>query len=101
MDPPTFDEPPPGDPLFGDSLSSGPFDPDPSDDPGFPPTPLLDWPPEPPAFPRDPLALDLDGDGVELISLEDSSAHFDFGEDGFAERIGWLKPQPNLAPRCA
>ncbi|MDO4719807.1 MAG: calcium-binding protein [Peptostreptococcaceae bacterium] len=40
---------------------------------------------------RDPLLLDLDGDGVETISV-DEGIHFDFGNDGFAEKSGWLSP---------
>jgi Ca2+-binding RTX toxin-like protein len=39
---------------------------------------------------RDPLVLDLDGNGIQLTSLENSSVHFDFGGDGFAERTGWV-----------
>ncbi|WP_172402057.1 calcium-binding protein [Ensifer aridi] len=52
--------------------------------------PANGWPPAPPAPPRDPLVLDLDGDGVELISLASSAAHFDYERDGFAEKTGWL-----------
>lgn len=48
------------------------------------------WPPGMPAPPKDPLVIDLDGDGVELISLTDSGAHFDFDGNGFAERTGWV-----------
>ncbi len=40
--------------------------------------------------PRDPLVLDLDGDGVELISFDQSQAFFDLNGDGFATRTGWL-----------
>lgn len=40
---------------------------------------------------KDPLILDLDGDGIELISLANSNAHLDYGGDGFAERTGWVK----------
>ncbi|MGV1908198.1 calcium-binding protein [Agrobacterium cavarae] len=61
------------------------------DDEGEPGTAPTTWPPAPPAVPRDPLVLDLDGDGVELISLEASVAHFDYQNDGFAEKTGWLK----------
>jgi hypothetical protein len=43
-----------------------------------------------PFRPIDPLALDLDGDGLELISVANSNAHFDFNLDGFAEKTGWL-----------
>jgi Ca2+-binding RTX toxin-like protein len=49
-----------------------------------------DWPPTPPSPPRDPLVLDLDGDGVELIGVDQSNASFDFAKDGFRERVGWL-----------
>jgi len=39
---------------------------------------------------RDPLVLDLDGDGVELITQTVSNAYFDFDQDGFAEKSGWV-----------
>lgn len=38
---------------------------------------------------RTPLVIDLDGDGVELVSLDNSTAYFDLNVDGFAERTGW------------
>ena len=37
-----------------------------------------------------PLVFDLDGDGTELIALEDSTVQFDLDADGFAERAGWV-----------
>jgi len=37
-----------------------------------------------------PLIIDLDGDGIELITLADSTAQFDLDLDGFAERTGWV-----------
>jgi Ca2+-binding RTX toxin-like protein len=37
-----------------------------------------------------PLVLDLDGDGIELTSLETSNTQFDIDNDGYAERIGWV-----------
>ena len=40
--------------------------------------------------PRDPLVLDLDGDGIDLISFDQSQAFFDLNGDGFATRTGWL-----------
>ncbi len=40
---------------------------------------------------RDPLVLDLDGDGIELGTLADSQAYFDLNGDGFATRTSWLK----------
>jgi hypothetical protein len=39
---------------------------------------------------KDPVVLDLDGDGVVLSTLNSSSVHFDFNGDGFAERTGWV-----------
>ncbi len=38
----------------------------------------------------DPLVLDLDGDGIELLSFLDASVHFDVDKDGFAEDTGWV-----------
>ena len=38
----------------------------------------------------DPLILDLDGDGIETVSLGDSKVYFDQDGDFFAERTGWL-----------
>ena len=43
-----------------------------------------------------PLVLDLDGDGLELIALEDSVAFFDIDRDGVAERTGWAGPDDGL-----
>ncbi|WP_436176016.1 hypothetical protein, partial [Mesorhizobium sp. LjNodule214] len=40
--------------------------------------------------PISPLVLDLDGDGVELTSLDGSNVYFDLDADGFAERTGWV-----------
>ncbi|MDH2129608.1 hypothetical protein N5J77_00610 [Sphingobium yanoikuyae] len=39
----------------------------------------------------DPLTIDLDGDGIETISLDNSTAYFDVDGDLFAERTGWVK----------
>lgn len=38
-----------------------------------------------------PIAIDLDGDGVETISLQDSNVKFDIDGDGIKEKTGWLK----------
>ncbi len=43
-----------------------------------------------------PLVLDLDGDGIELTSLEDSNVFWDIDQDGFAENVGWVKPDDGL-----
>ena len=39
--------------------------------------------------PGDPLIFDLNGDGVNTVSLNDSKAFFDIDGDGFAERTEW------------
>ncbi|WP_422365617.1 calcium-binding protein [Pelagibius sp.] len=41
--------------------------------------------------PDDPLALDLDGDGLEFTGLKTSDTYFDLDGDGFAERTAWLR----------
>ncbi len=38
----------------------------------------------------DPLVLDLDGNGYDLISREYSQVYFEFDSDGFAENAGWI-----------
>jgi RHS repeat-associated protein len=44
----------------------------------------------------DPLVLDLDGDGIELISLETSNVLFDLNADGFRELTGWVRGDDGL-----
>jgi RHS repeat-associated protein len=86
----------------------------PNDPPKDPPIP-----PGPPASPEDPpppsgpgsgagggmgqgknsvspLVLDLDGDGIELSVLAESSAFFDLDADRFAEQTGWVKADDGL-----
>ena len=36
-----------------------------------------------------PIVLDLDGDGVELVPLEESTAFYDINGDGYRERMAW------------
>ncbi|ARO33654.1 hemolysin-type calcium-binding domain-containing protein (plasmid) [Rhizobium sp. NXC14] len=48
---------------------------------------------------RDPLVLDLDGDGIELTALAGSATHFDYGQDGFAERTGWVSADDGILVR--
>lgn len=43
-----------------------------------------------------PLVLDLDGDGIEVISLANSSIFWDLDEDGFAENSGWTSADDGL-----
>jgi murein DD-endopeptidase MepM/ murein hydrolase activator NlpD len=47
-------------------------------------------------LPVDPLVLDLDGDGLELIALADSSAFFDLDGNGFVEHTGWVARDDGL-----
>jgi hypothetical protein len=37
-----------------------------------------------------PVALDLDGDGLEMVSRDESTAFFDIDADGFRENVGWV-----------
>lgn len=39
---------------------------------------------------RLPVVFDLDGDGIELIGVEESKARFNIDGDGHKERIGWV-----------
>lgn len=48
---------------------------------------------------RDPLVLDLDGDGIELSALAGSGTHFDYNQDGFAERTGWVSADDGILVR--
>ncbi len=41
----------------------------------------------------DPLVLDLDGDGVELVALASIGTRFDLDHDGYSEKAGWISPQ--------
>jgi len=43
-----------------------------------------------------PLVLDLDGDGIELIALDDSVAFFDIDGDGAAERTAWVSADDGI-----
>ena len=44
----------------------------------------------------DPLILDLDGDGIELTSVNDLTVRFDIDGDGFREKTGWVKSDDGL-----
>lgn len=46
-----------------------------------------------------PLVIDMDNDGIELIALADSTAHFDLVVDGFAERTAWVQADDALLAR--
>ena len=45
---------------------------------------------------RDPIIIDLDGNGVQLTDVRQSTTYFDFAGDGFAERTGWVSPGDGL-----
>jgi Ca2+-binding RTX toxin-like protein len=44
----------------------------------------------------DPLVLDLNGDGIALISISNSEAFFDIDGDGFREKTGWVSTEDGL-----
>ncbi|MFB2552439.1 calcium-binding protein [Ensifer soli] len=44
----------------------------------------------------DPIVLDMDGDGVELIGREASNVYFDMDGDGLKELTGWVGPDDAL-----
>ena len=43
-----------------------------------------------------PIVIDLDGDGIELISQDESFVLFDWDDDGFAERTAWVDAEDGL-----
>lgn len=45
----------------------------------------LNWQPA-----EDPLVLDLEGDGIETVSIWQNSAYFDWDGDQFAQKTAWL-----------
>ena len=47
---------------------------------------------------RSPLAIDLDGDGIETISV-DNGVYFDHDGNGFAEKTGWIGSDDALLVR--
>ena len=67
--------------------------PEPTPEPTPVPTPT--WLPPPGQDPVknppvSPLVLDLNGDGLDLISLGNSNAYFDLDANGFAEHTAWI-----------
>ena len=47
---------------------------------------------------RDPLVIDLDGDGLEFVGQYDG-AYYDYGNDGFADRTAWVGADDGLIVR--
>jgi hypothetical protein len=39
---------------------------------------------------KDPLIIDLNGDGIRLSSWQDSGVNFDLDSNGFKEKVGWV-----------
>lgn len=46
--------------------------------------------------PAKPIVLDLDGDGIELVSLAESVIEFDMNEDGIVDNTGWVGADDGL-----
>ncbi len=46
-----------------------------------------------------PIVLDLDGDGIELVSFEQSTIYFDHDGDGLLERTGWVAKDDGILVR--
>nr|WP_280529685.1 cadherin domain-containing protein [Novosphingobium aerophilum] len=45
---------------------------------------------------KPPIVLDLDGDGLELISTLVSTTQFDMNGDGHKDKVGWVAPDDGL-----
>ncbi len=43
-----------------------------------------------------PIVLDLDGDGIELVARDNSTAFYDRDDDTYKENIGWAAPDDGL-----
>ncbi len=43
-----------------------------------------------------PILIDLNGDGVELVSLDESTAFFDYDADSYQENLGWVGPEDGI-----
>ena len=52
-------------------------------------------PPPPPPRSGDPLILDLDGDGIELTSIDDGT-YFDLDGDGSIDEASWIESDGNF-----
>ncbi|MEA5550939.1 hypothetical protein VB713_08105 [Anabaena cylindrica UHCC 0172] len=44
----------------------------------------------------DPVILDLNNDGIKLISLDDSNIFFDMDGDGYTENTGWVSAKDGI-----
>ncbi len=43
-----------------------------------------------------PILIDLNGDGVDLVSLDESTAFFDYDADSYQENLGWVGPEDGI-----
>ncbi|MBF0220096.1 MAG: hypothetical protein HQL49_11315, partial [Gammaproteobacteria bacterium] len=43
-----------------------------------------------------PVAIDLNGDGIDYLSVNHSTAHFDYHNDGLADQTAWVGPEDGL-----
>ncbi|WP_395057389.1 cadherin-like domain-containing protein [Polaromonas sp.] len=48
---------------------------------------------------KKPVSLDLNGNGLQYIGLDDSQAYFDVNNDGWRERIAWVAADDGLLVR--
>jgi hypothetical protein len=48
---------------------------------------------------KKPVTLDLNGNGLHYIGIDDSKAYFDINNDGWREHIAWLAPDDGLLVR--
>lgn len=44
----------------------------------------------------DPIVLDLDGNGIDTISVDEGGVYFDLDNNGFAEKTGWINPNDGI-----
>ncbi|WP_445354229.1 calcium-binding protein [Microbulbifer sp. EKSA008] len=78
---------------FVEDLFGGLF---PGDESSSTPIPTPPAPPTPPVPRRDPLTLDLDGNGVIETISKDNGVFFDLDNSGFAEKTSWVAPSDGL-----
>ena len=45
---------------------------------------------------KKPLVIDLNGDGISIVGVDDSTVFFDVNDDGYREHIAWAGPADGL-----
>jgi hypothetical protein len=45
---------------------------------------------------KKPLIIDLNGDGLQIVGVDDSTVFFDVNDDGWREKIAWAGPEDGL-----